>query len=55
MDGCFGLVRKKCAGANLLPPRHKETFFAEQSSVDTFVEDYSRQAQDAPTVCTDMR
>ena len=55
MDGCFGLVRKKSAGANLLPPRHKETFFADQGSVDTFVEDYGRKAQEAPTVCTNKK
>ena len=50
MDGCFGLVRKKFAGANLLPPRHSGTFFACQIDVDNFVDEYSKKAEEAPTV-----
>lgn len=50
MDGCFGLVRKMSAGANLFQPRHCGTFFAEQDSVDKFVEDYGKKADEAPTV-----
>ena len=46
MDGCFGLIRKKSAGANLLPPRHSGTFFACQIDVDNFVDEHSK----APTV-----
>ena len=50
MDGCFGLVRKKPAGANLLLPRHSATFFASQTDVDNFVDEYSKKAEEAPTV-----
>jgi hypothetical protein len=50
MDACFGLVRKKSAGANLFPPRHGDTFFADQDDVDNFVEQYSKTAKEAPTV-----
>ena len=48
MDGCFGLVRKKSAGANLLlpVPRHSVTFFASQTDVDNFVEEYSKKAKE---------
>jgi hypothetical protein len=50
MDACFGLVREKSAGANLFPPRHGDTFFADQDDVDNFVEQYSKTAKEAPTV-----
>ena len=54
MDACFGLVRKKSAGANLLPPRHGDTFFADQDDVDNFVDQYSKTAKEAPTVSVDL-
>ena len=50
MDGCFGPVRKKSAGMDLLPPKHKNTFFVDQADVDKFVQDYGRKAKDAQTV-----
>ncbi|XP_028403401.1 uncharacterized protein LOC114526098 [Dendronephthya gigantea] len=54
MDGCFGLV-KKSAGVNLFPPRHSGTFFAEQESVDKFVDDYGKKAEEAPTDCNQFK
>lgn len=48
MDWFFGLVRKKSAGANLLPPRHKGTMFAEQEKLDPFVDEYGKNAQESP-------
>ncbi|XP_028411455.1 uncharacterized protein LOC114534011 isoform X3 [Dendronephthya gigantea] len=55
MDGCFGLVRKKSAGANLLPARHNGTFFANQDDVDSFVDDNSKKAKQAPTDCNEFK
>ena len=48
MGGCFGLVRKKSAGASLLLPRYSATFFASQTDVDNFVDEYSKKAEEAP-------
>ncbi|XP_028409444.1 uncharacterized protein LOC114532053 [Dendronephthya gigantea] len=55
MDGCFGLVRKRSAGANLLPARHNGTFFANQDDVDSFVDDNSKKAKQAPTDCDEFK
>ena len=52
MDGCFGLVRKRSAGTNLIPSRHQETFFANQDYIDMFVDNYGDNAQEAPAVST---
>ena len=51
MDGCFGLVRKKSAGSNVIPSRHSGTFFfSDINEVDSFVDDYSKKAKEAPMV-----
>jgi hypothetical protein len=50
MDGCFGLVRKKSAGSNVIPPRHSGTFFLSCDEVDSFVDDYCKTAKEAPVV-----
>ena len=38
--------------ANVCPPRHKGTFFADQDDVHNFVQDYCKNAEEAPMVCT---
>ena len=50
MDACFGLVRKKSPGSNIIPSRHSGTFFAASDEVDSFVDNYCKSAKEAPTV-----
>ena len=39
----FGLPRKKSAGLSYRPPLHGDIFFADQSSVDEFVQSYTTE------------
>ncbi|CAB4015641.1 Hypothetical predicted protein, partial [Paramuricea clavata] len=42
-------------GANLFPPRHGDTFFADQNYVYNFVEQYSKTAKEPPTDCSEFK
>ncbi|XP_028416359.1 uncharacterized protein LOC114540363 [Dendronephthya gigantea] len=55
MDGCFGLVRKKSAGANFIPSRHGLTMFADQNDVDNFVDNYTESAKQATVNCNEFK
>ncbi len=50
MDACFGFVRKKSAGVSLNDPRFGTRFFADQTDVDNFVLENSKQAEKSENV-----
>lgn len=49
LDGMFGLKRWKKSGESYSPPRYNETFFINQSEVDTFLKGY-KQAKNTEQV-----
>ncbi|XP_028411851.1 uncharacterized protein LOC114534588 [Dendronephthya gigantea] len=55
MDGCFGLVRKKSAGTDIYPSRHKTTMFADQNDVDNFVQSYTANAKESNVECNEFK
>ncbi|XP_071854915.1 uncharacterized protein [Apostichopus japonicus] len=54
LDGMFGLKRWKKSGESYSPPRYNETFFINQSEVDTFLKGY-KQAKTTEQNCSSFQ
>ncbi|PIK42692.1 hypothetical protein BSL78_20461 [Apostichopus japonicus] len=54
LDGMFGLKRWKKSGESYSPPRYNETFFINQSEVDTFLKGY-KQAKNTEQNCSSFQ